>query len=552
MIDQVVSTRQGKIRGVELKGKYKGIMQFRGVPYAQPPTGNLRWMPPEDPSGWDGTRACDTYAPAAMQKKSADPNSVVDLEYHYRGWPTFSEDCLYLNITTGAKQAGEKRPVYIWLHGGALTSGYSYEIENDPSELARKGVVVVSIGHRLGVFGYLSLPQLTAEQGKSGNYGLMDQFKALDWIIDNIDAFGGDPDNITVGGESGGTWKAMAMAASPAAKGKIKRVIAESFLLWGMRFLTQEEAEEAGTGFLNHIQVDPAISLDQLRTMDAIQLVENDAPWRETPGDMVWDKDIVPYLTILKAFDTYSNEMDFIGGTNLGETNVFNNPNAPQYYVLHHKAAMGIGFNVSNGLDTTEKFYHYFQDLLGDLYDTFEFEKLVPVADDSAWRTARWLASQGLCLRGKETLSRSLILHRLFGAYMKKRHPKARVYSYYFSHVLPVHPEDIGGPRDPDKLLAFHSSEMWYAFNAFREGVPPHRPWSEADYLLGDKMSSYWANFMHTGDPNGEGLPVWPESGDNLGYIILDEEISGHQFSESDAFDKMVLEFALRESGFDI
>jgi len=549
----IAETKYGKVKGVEFGGKYKGITQFRGVPYARPPVGELRWTPPKDPDKWAGVRVCDKYAPAAMQKfSSSETKSIVDEEYYYMGWPQMSEDCLYLNVTTGASDRGEKRPVYMWFHGGALTGGYSYEIENDPTELARKGIVVVSAGHRLGVFGYLSLPQLTSEQGKSGNYGLMDQFKALDWVYENIEAFGGDPDNITVGGESGGAWKSVVMGASPASRGRVKRVITESFLLWAMRFFTQSEAEKMGMDFLSQIDIDPGISLEELRKVDGIKLVENNVPWREVPGDMVWDGEFIPCYTLKEAIDKYAKGVDFIGGTNLGEVNVFPTPNAQIPYLCHYKAPMGIGFNIKNKLDTPEKFYKYYKELLGDLYDKYDFENLVKVAGQNAWRTARLLATLGLGKKGKETLSRSVIMHRMFGMYMKKLYPENKVYNYLFTRLLPVNPEDIGGPRDPETLLAFHSSEMWYVFGAIRQGVPPHRPWTEIDFKLADMMSTYWANFIRTGNPNGDGLPHWPQSGDNFGYIEFGDVTKGYRLGDIGALDKLILEFAEAESGISL
>jgi para-nitrobenzyl esterase len=209
----IVQTAFGQVSGVPLAGKYEGITEFRGIPYAAPPVGALRFRAPEDPACWEGVKVCDTYAPMAMQDRQSglgfEPYSS---DFYWEGYPACSEDCLYLNVATPAdlsSGAPGRYPVFIWFHGGGLADGYSYEPVFDPSELARKGVWVVSVGQRLNLFGYIALPQLTAEQGgKSGNYGLMDEVKALDWVCANIAAFGGDPDNITVGGQSGGPRRA--------------------------------------------------------------------------------------------------------------------------------------------------------------------------------------------------------------------------------------------------------------------------------------------------------------------------------------------------------
>ena len=214
-----VKTKYGLISGEEYTGQYKGITVFRGVPYAKPPLGALRWAPPEEPEPWEGVKVCDTFPDAAVQDFLADRHRD---EYYVNGTPSMSEDCLYLNICTPAGAPGEKHPVFLWFHGGGLTNCFAFEPQFDPRELAKKGILVVTVGQRLSLFGYLSLPQLSREQGgKSGNYGLMDQFRALDFVYENIEAFGGDPERITVGGQSGGSSKCCVMAASPASRGRV-------------------------------------------------------------------------------------------------------------------------------------------------------------------------------------------------------------------------------------------------------------------------------------------------------------------------------------------
>jgi len=221
----IVRVQQGLLSGVAQTGNYEGNTVFSGVPYAKPPVGELRWAPTQPAEPWEGVRICDKHAPAAWQNFMPEGLNMEPYtkDFYFMGNPSVSEDCLYLEITTGAQAAGEKRPVFMWFHGGGLNSGYSYEIEFDGNELAKKGIVVVSVAQRLNLFGYLVLPQLTAEQGKSGNYGFMDQLMALEWVHENIAAFGGDPDNITVGGQSGGSLKSCMMAGSPASKGWVKR-----------------------------------------------------------------------------------------------------------------------------------------------------------------------------------------------------------------------------------------------------------------------------------------------------------------------------------------
>ena len=234
----IVQTSFGPVQGVELTGENAGLTQFRDIPYAAPPVGELRFAPPADPTPWTDVRVCDSWPPAAIQ--TFFPGEGL----YPLGRPERSEDCLYLNVTTGAESADEKRPVFIWYHDGGLSNGYSFDPRNDHSPLAKKGIVVVSVGHRLAEFGYMALPQLTAEQGQSGNYGLMDTVKALQWVHDNIARFGGDPDNVTIGGESGGCAKCCALAGLKETRGLFRRVINQSGLYWLRKFHTQKEAEK--------------------------------------------------------------------------------------------------------------------------------------------------------------------------------------------------------------------------------------------------------------------------------------------------------------------
>ena len=185
---EIVSTKYGQVRGVI----EEDVLLFKGVPYAAPPVGELRWKEPQDPAPWQGVRDCDTYGPRPVQPSQGGLGfEPWASDFYYMGCTAYSEDCLYLNIATDAQSPEEKRPVYMWFHGGGLSSGYSYEVEFNPAVLAKKGIVVVTVGQRLNVFGYLSLPQLSAEQGGiSGNYGLMDEVKALNWVRENIAAFG--------------------------------------------------------------------------------------------------------------------------------------------------------------------------------------------------------------------------------------------------------------------------------------------------------------------------------------------------------------------------
>jgi para-nitrobenzyl esterase len=551
----VVKTNHGEMHGVELEGKFEGITLFKGIPYAKPPIGELRWKPPADPDKWEGVFACNTYRQPCQQRKfygDIDMKTIVDEDYYFDGYPLMSEDCLYINICTPAQKAGEKLPVYIWFHGGGLTNGYSWEWEFDPSEMAKKGIIVVQLGQRLNIFGYLSLPQLSAEQnGISGNYGLMDSVKALDWIRENIAAFGGDPDNITVGGESGGSWRAWQLATCPKAQGKIKGVIAQSWFLWFTRYFTMKKAEEWGQKRLEFAGLDPNIPLDELRKIDSKRILDGNIPRHQEIGDLVCDEIWVPYETQQEAFYKYGAGKNYLGGVDLGEVYVFPAGYMEKYSYAHHSDVENPGELPHEKLDTAQKFYSYFKELLGPLYDKYDFEHLVTVSDNDAWYMTKRLAAMGLCPIGREGMGRSLMMHRIFGMDMKRHHPEAKTFIYLWSHQLPVRPEDYGTFRDPGETFSFHSSELWYVWNSMRPGIPPTRPWRNIDYKMADILTSYWANFMKTGDPNGEGLARWPEANDDFGYIELCEGFPSKK-GVKDGVDALAYEMSSTYYGIDL
>ncbi len=529
----IVETKYGKVSGVcSDRPEYEGISYFRSIPYAAPPVGELRWKPPVDPEPWEGVRVCDTYAPMARQVMGSGPSfEPWGTDFYYMGHPENSEDCLYLNVTTAAEGPGEKRPVYMWFHGGGLNTGYSYEIEFDGSELAKRGIVVVSVGQRLNVFGYLCCKQLSEEQGgKSGNYGLMDEVKALDWVYENIAAFGGDPDNITIGGQSGGTSKTGALAASPYQKGRVKRVINQSSLNWDVYYPTVPEAEASAARYFKAIGIDPDISLEELRKIDSAVFYKElpHADWGDRsavrmPGSMVVDGDYVESGDHVAMLEKYASDCDYISGVNNGESRM------SKGFFLGGSAAI-----------QKDSFYAAARELLGEkLYTKYDFENLVPVTDETANRVSRWLAARGLT-GGFGSGYKS----RYFGEYRRAHGDAGRTYAYIFSRIPPTRAEDEreGSGRGHEFLLAWHSAELWYTFSSLRRDVPPARPWEETDFVLAQQMCDYWANFMKTGDPNGEGLPFWPQAGDKLAWADFGDEIIIH--NNPDKLDELIREYS--------
>ncbi|HWA85919.1 MAG TPA: carboxylesterase family protein, partial [Opitutus sp.] len=259
---------QGDLIGAA--GHDPAITVFKGIPYAAPPTGALRWRPPAPPLPWSGVRRADTFGPSAMQ---ADVRSFGPWTGEYMFRNNVSEDCLTLNVWTPARNSGERHAVFVWIHGGAYFSGSGEVLLYDGEGLAQKGVVVVTINYRLGVFGFLAHPGLTAESPHhaSGNYGLMDQIAALRWVRENIAAFGGDPHRITVGGQSAGADAVLHLLVSPEARGLFDRAIAQSGP-WrhSANDPTLAEAEAEGAKFAAAIG---APSLAELRALPAAELL---------------------------------------------------------------------------------------------------------------------------------------------------------------------------------------------------------------------------------------------------------------------------------------
>ena len=519
--ENIVDTAYGKVQGINHTGDYADVVEFRGIPYAAPPVGDLRWKPPVDPEPWEDVLVCDTYKDIPMQVLGGAEVEPYLSDLYYDGVPKMSEDCLYLNVmTTGdSMNADAKKPVFVWFHGGGLNSCYTFEPEGNGEAFAKNGIVFVSVEQRLGAFGYLSLPQLTEEQGQSGNYGLMDQIKAMQWIKENIANFGGDPENITVGGQSGGTTKAMSMEASPMMDVEVDRLILESGLKYTSPFATQEEAENQGVAYLQDLGLDGEISLEELRNMDAAELLDNTSA--SYPQSMNQDGLYVTYADIKDAVEAgVFDNVSILSGTNMGEGSY------PQ---------------VTNA----EDFYAAYKEQLGDLYDKYDFENLVKVTDISACDTSRELGTYGL----GTNISRSLMVNRLFGKMMAERTGgNTKNYSYVFSQVTPESITDIGTDRSAASQWAWHTSEMWYAFDSMREGVPEVRQWRDWDYELAEKMNQYWSNFIKTGDPNGEGLAEWPVADENMGYIDFGAGIAVHN-EELCELEQLMAEFTSNQFG---
>jgi para-nitrobenzyl esterase len=421
---------------------------FRGIPFAAPPVGANRWRAPQPVVRWSGVRPATQFAARCTQGGGANASA-----------PPTSEDCLYLNVWTAAESASDRRPVMVWLYGGGLSGGAGSEPRYAGDGLARKGAVVVTLNYRLGSLGFFAHPDLSAEaqHRSSGNYGLLDAIGALHWVQRNIAAFGGDPGNVTVFGESAGANLTGALVASPLAKGLFHRAIAQSGGYMGMamaRTGTLARAESAGAKALGDAGI---ASIEQARAEPAAELF---AAIRG--GGLVVDGYAIPEDLSLTFANGRQNAVDLIAGSNKDEGTFFARP----------------------GL-TAEQFNTQGKQRFGVLAD--RYAKLFPAADERQ-ASASYLASFS---------DEAAWAMRKFAELQAKQGNRA--YVYYFTRVPPALP-------DRPSRGATHVAEIPYMFDNLSSPVP----WSDVDRRLADVMSQYWVNFARTGDPNGPGLPVWP------------------------------------------
>jgi para-nitrobenzyl esterase len=428
-------------------GTHPGVTIYRGVPYAAPPVGDLRWREPQPAIEWQGVKDAAAFGPSCMQ--TAYPEGSL----YYSPLGPISEDCLTLNIWTAAKR-GEKLPVMVWIHGGALTRGTGATNWYEGEALSRKGVVIVTINYRLGIFGFFTHPELTAESPNhsSGNYGLLDQVAALEWVKRNIAAFGGDSHKVTIFGESAGSWSTNCMMATPLTRGLIHRVIGESGAFFAvMKKLDDAEKIGAHSGDLKTLRAKPAEALLKM-TID-----------QRAMGPVV-DGYLLPtdIYTIFK--EGKQNDVPLLAGFNADEGTAFSNWN-----------------------ENVDAFKKQAQQRFGKLSD--EYFAAYPAANEAEAKASYFATFRDT------TFGWNM---RTWGRLAEKtgHHP---AYLYYFSHVQP-------GPGS-ERYGAYHASEIVYVFDNL---IMLKRPFTDVDRKLSDAMSSYWVNFAKNGDPNGPGLPKWP------------------------------------------
>ncbi len=451
-----VLTQSGRISGVPTRDS--AVIVFKGVPYAAPPIGTLRWRPPQPPAAWSGIRNANQFSASCMQVIRGEH---LPWTREFMAQYPISEDCLYLNIWIPAKIVNSHRPVLVWIHGGGFIEGAAAPNIYNGEQLARQGLVVVSLNYRLGVLGFLAHPELTRESAHhaSGDYGLEDTVAALRWVHNNIAAFGGDPNQVAIAGQSSGAAAVIFLTASPLAKGLFRAAIAESgAYITPPGTSSLADAEKQGNTFAASLN---AHSLAQLRAVPASDLIAAQQKSRFRPDVDGWFlPDTIP--AIFSAGK--QNDVPTITGLNADEDSASSN----------------------YGKLTPAEFRQQAKKLHGD--NANEFLKLYP-ADSQAEATR----SQKESSRDNDRVAMYL------WAANRAKTAKTAAYTYYFDHTLPW-------PDHPE-FGAFHSAEIPYWF---RNLDMLSRPYTQIDRDLSNQMSAYWIHFIQTGTPNKQGLPPWP------------------------------------------
>ena len=485
-IDDTIRIETGLVSGV--KSDSSDVVSYKGIPFAAPPVGYLRWKAPQPAQPWAGVKKCTAFGPSPMQTKPV-PFGVYTPEFLIPETP-ISEDCLYLNVWTDAKKAA-KKAVFVWIYGGGFGSGGAGVPIYDGEAMAKKGIIFVSINYRVGVFGFMAHPDLTKESpnNASGNYGLLDQLAALKWVKNNIAAFGGDPDNVTVAGQSAGSMSISCLVASPLGKGLFKKAIAESGSLLIAKAAFQvnalKDAEQQGVKLAQSVN---ASSLADLRKVPAADLMK--FPGRYGP---VTDGYVLPEPVPQIFAEGKQNDVALITGWNADEA----------FAAIKPK----------------EAFIQQAKDQYGADADTFL--KYFPAATD-----AESTASQN-------KLSRDMIfaMSDYKWAKLQSEQGKSPVYLYNFNHKLPASPDFV-------KYGAFHTGEVAYVTYNLKF---LHRPWLPGDFKLAAIMSAYWVNFIKYGNPNGKALPVWPQFNTKTNQVeVLDIATGAQTLPAKDELEFMI------------
>ena len=500
MAQTQVKTAEGILEGKDLSG----IKVFKGVPFAAPPVGNLRWKAPQPAKHWDGVREAKEYGPNPMQEPL-----FGDMNF---GTKVNSEDCLYLNIWTPSKTMKEHLPVLIYFNGGGLMAGSGSEARYAGDAMARKGIISITANYREGIFGFFAHPQLSKETTYkgSGNYGFMDQVAAIKWVKDNIEAFGGDPNRITIVGESAGSMSVSALMASPLCQGLFAQAMGSSGSVMGFKkVLTLKEAEQKGVEMAQKIAAQmvgktdktkgkaskkkaPKADIDMLRNLPAEELLKL-ASVKSLPA-----YNIDGYFFVEQPEETFAKgnqtKVPLLVGGNNQEMTPLAVLMGKQPTVENLKAGAKATFGEEN-IDELFRLYGITTDK-----DVLE-QPGVNLASDIFLDYSTWKWGN---------------MHKLTSG--------QPVYRYRYCHPRPamaikgkvaalaggvIDAKEGEAPAPQDKG-AVHSADIEYAMGT----LPTNRiyNWQPADYMISDIFSQYYINFVKTGNPNGLGLPEWPST----------------------------------------
>lgn len=459
-VEEPVQLTSGQVAGVKLNS---GIKVYRGIPFAAPPVGDLRWKPPQAPIPWSGVLQADSYGPVCMQQGTS---------------ALMSEDCLYVNVWTGAAAASEKRPVMVWIHGGGWSSGASVNQNSsstaitstyDGEALAKKGVILVSINYRLNNFGFMAHPALSAESplGISGNYGILDHLAALEWVSNNISEFGGDPNNVTIFGESAGGASIYALVATPKAEGLFHKAIAQSVWVTPTNMTNlktnnglSESAEDRGQKAIANEFPDLELSIDVDLLTKMRALSAEDILRMPHQVSLIEDGWLFPKSAPEIFEEGSQNQVPLLAGINDGEGMLFIRAGRSFTSVAEQRAAREAEFG----------------EFAGNLLNYYVAESEDEVLNvEIDYNTDSWFA------RPTRELVQSMV---------KTNTPS---YMYVFTRNL----------QNP-ALRSPHAMELQYVFNLLPQSA------GTIDVEIAQLMSDYWVQFATNGNPNRTGLPRWP------------------------------------------
>lgn len=453
----LVSIEALKVEGGTISGKTDRSGQvkiYKGVPFAAPPVGELRWQAPQPVLPWEGIKACTDNPPAPIQRPPV-PFFAWSAEFLIPEKP-ISEDCLYLNIWTAAERTDEKRPVMVWIYGGGFNSGGNSVPLYDGEDLAKAGIVVVNLNYRVGILGFLAHPELSAESADqtSGNYGILDQIAALDWVKKNISAFGGDPNNVTIAGQSAGAFSINALVVSPKAKGLFHKAIAQSGGMFNRGTGPASGlsgAEQNGKNLLDTLGINSIAAARQIPADSLLSIQGRFGP--------VIDGKVIPAVRESYEKGTFS-DVPLLTGWNADDRTSAGATITPEQFKANAKKQYG--------------------GRAGEYLDLFPAESPEILAQTQNMIGGLFFGMQNYTW-----------------AKMQSEKGQKDAFMYYFTRVPPGEPN----------YGAFHSAEFSYALHTLRNW---NRPFEPTDYELERIMSGYWVNFVKTGNPNGEGLPEWP------------------------------------------